>query len=513
MVPSATRVFLSLLLFAVCASAYGVERYAVQPTGRCFTPTAINERGDIAGVTYGVIPYRALLWTNGATLDLGTLGGPASTALGLNDRGEVVGIAEMANLERRAFLYHDGVMNDLGTLPGGRSSAATGINAAGQIVGSSEAYCGSRCPSCPDCIVWRAFRYHNGTMIDLGTLGGESSYGISINANGDIVGGSDTADGERKPFVFRNGVMTALLGGPDHQAEDINASGTVIGRSYGFSWEGGGDGWVVMTGSGAIIWIGGGVEELDPALGPLGREPLRINDRDQVIGNHSDLSQRDRIAAVPFLWENWRAQNLESLLVPGAPSWTISAAMDINNRGQIAAIGPSDEHGCEALRLDPVPTAVEYHHRSFDHYFITALPNEISALDSGTFSGWERTGQSFGVLPLNAAGSANVCRFWSHQTFAPKSSHFYTPFDWECAIVKGDPVWSFEGEMFAINLPDQNGNCPAGTLPLYRLYNDGQSAAPNHRYTTSLTTWADMIVQGWIPEGSGVGVIGCVLAR
>jgi serine protease len=165
------------------------------------------------------------------------------------------------------------------------------------------------------------------------------------------------------------------------------------------------------------------------------------------------------------------------------------------------------------LRLDPVPTAVEYHHRSFDHYFITALPNEISALDSGTFSGWERTGQSFGVLPLNAAGSANVCRFWSHQTFAPKSSHFYTPFDWECAIVKGDPVWSFEGEMFAINLPDQNGNCSAATLPLYRLYNDGQSAAPNHRYTTSRTIRADMIVKGWTPEGSGLGVIGCVLAQ
>ena len=56
-------------------------------------------------------------------------------------------------------------------------------------------------------------------------------------------------------------------------------------------------------------------------------------------------------------------------------------------------------------------------------------------------------------------------------------------------------------------------NGPAGTLPLYRLYNDGQSAAPNHRYTTSRAIRADMIVQGWILEGSGLGVIGCVLAR
>ena len=47
-------------------------------------------------------------------------------------------------------------------------------------------------------------------------------------------------------------------------------------------------------------------------------------------------------------------------------------------------------------------------------------------------------------------------------------------------------------------------------LPLYRLYNDGMGGAPNHRYTTSLTVRAAMIEAGWIPEGSGIGVIGCV---
>jgi hypothetical protein len=157
--------------------------------------------------------------------------------------------------------------------------------------------------------------------------------------------------------------------------------------------------------------------------------------------------------------------------------------------------------------------AVEYYHGGYGHYVVTASPQEIVALDSGRTPGWTRTGESFGVFELDTAGAANVCRFWSGQTFVPKSSHFYTPIAAECAKVKGNRDWLFEGEVFAINLPDQNGNCLAGTLPLYRLYNDGQSGAPNHRYTTNLTTWADMIVQGWIPEGSGVGVIGCVLAR
>jgi hypothetical protein len=155
-------------------------------------------------------------------------------------------------------------------------------------------------------------------------------------------------------------------------------------------------------------------------------------------------------------------------------------------------------------------TAFEYYHGGYDHYFVTASPSEIDALDAGTFAGWTRTGESFGVLALNEAASANVCRFWSKQTFAPKSSHFYTPFDWECAITRRDAAWMFEGEAFSIKLADSFGTCAAGTMPLYRLYNDGRGGAPNHRYTTSLTTRAEMIAQGWTAEGSGVGVIGCV---
>jgi hypothetical protein len=157
------------------------------------------------------------------------------------------------------------------------------------------------------------------------------------------------------------------------------------------------------------------------------------------------------------------------------------------------------------------PTAVEYFHSSYGHYFVTATPQEIAALDGGIFSGWRRTGETFGVLDVGTAGSANVCRFWSGQTFAPKSSHFYTPFDWECAIVKGNPSWIFESLAFAVTLPDATGACTAGgTIPLYRLYNNGQGGAPNHRYTTRTTIRAEMIAQGWIPEGSGIGVIGCV---
>ena len=158
------------------------------------------------------------------------------------------------------------------------------------------------------------------------------------------------------------------------------------------------------------------------------------------------------------------------------------------------------------------PPAIEYRHAEWDHYFVTANPDEVAKLDAGVFVGWARTGESFRVRPLDAPGAANVCRFFS-VSFAPKSSHFYTPDAAECAKVKANPDWQFEAEVFAFALPDAAGACGAGTLPLYRLYNDGQGAAPNHRYTTSLATRAEMVARGWISEGTGdLGVIGCVPA-
>ncbi len=166
-----------------------------------------------------------------------------------------------------------------------------------------------------------------------------------------------------------------------------------------------------------------------------------------------------------------------------------------------------------------VVAAIEFHHAEWDHYFVTTIPDEITKLDNGTFVGWARTGQSFNVYPLGAADAIapsagsnafDVCRFFS-TTFAPRSSHFYTPFAIECASVKQNPDWQFEGLVFSVGLPDAAANCAAGTQPLYRLYNNGQGAAPNHRYTTSLAIRTTMLGQGWIPEGSGdLGVIACV---
>ena len=152
--------------------------------------------------------------------------------------------------------------------------------------------------------------------------------------------------------------------------------------------------------------------------------------------------------------------------------------------------------------------AIEYYHAAFDHYFITNIGDEITKLDNGTLAGWARTGESFNVYSDAPFGSSGVCRFFS-TSFGLKSSHFYTPSASECATVKQNPNWQFEGVVFTTPTPAANGNCPSGTLPIYRLYNNGQGAAPNHRFTTSLGTRATMLAKGWIPEGNGVGVSMC----
>jgi Repeat of unknown function (DUF5648) len=143
---------------------------------------------------------------------------------------------------------------------------------------------------------------------------------------------------------------------------------------------------------------------------------------------------------------------------------------------------------------------------------VTASPDEIAVLDGGAFGGvWQRTGQSFNVWPsaVNATATA-TCRFFS-TAFAPKSSHFYTPFADECTALKANPAWQFESIAFYVQLPDINGNCAAGTVPLYRLYNNGMGGAPNHRYTTSLATLNQMLAAGWTFEGNAVTkVFACV---
>jgi probable HAF family extracellular repeat protein len=76
--------------------------------------------------------------------DLGTMGGIASGALAINERGQVVVTYDRSGANR-LFLWEAGKSTDLGTLGGSFSGASAGrgiINERGQVVGQSETAAG-----------------------------------------------------------------------------------------------------------------------------------------------------------------------------------------------------------------------------------------------------------------------------------------------------------------------------------------------------------------------------------
>ncbi len=190
----------------------------------------------------------------------------------------------------------------------------------------------------------------------------------------------------------------------------------------------------------------------------------------------------------------------------------------INRNGTIVqnvAINFAGDSGSVTAAPPPTQagTVVEYYYDVWNFYFTTALATEIAALDGGAIGGaWKRTGETFKVWP-SASNPAAVptCRFFSI-AFTPKSSHFYTPFAAECLFRQTDPAslaaWQLEtSTAYYLELTDASGNCPTGTAPLYRVFNNGMGGAPNHRFTANRATRDQMLMLGWSAEGNGPDII------
>jgi probable HAF family extracellular repeat protein len=126
------------------------------------------------------------LWEKGVLKDLGTLGGDFGIPIWINDAGDVVGEATVAdNQATHAFLWRNGVMTDLGTL--GDYSHATAVNSKRQVVGWYYVSGRTEPP------FRHAFIWDGGQMFDLNTLIPANSdlelvTADNINERGEIVG-------------------------------------------------------------------------------------------------------------------------------------------------------------------------------------------------------------------------------------------------------------------------------------------------------------------------------------
>ena len=158
--------------------------------------------------------------------------------------------------------------------------------------------------------------------------------------------------------------------------------------------------------------------------------------------------------------------------------------------------------------------ATEWYHAGFDHYFHTASALENRVIADGAYAeDWHRTFGYFRVRTAPGAGRQSVSRFFSTQ-WGTKSSHFYTAVKSERDLLVAGIItgWQLEADdIYYIGLADlTTGACPAGTVPLYRMYNNMLGGAPNHRFTGSAATRDQMVAQGWVAEGSGPDVVyGC----
>jgi probable HAF family extracellular repeat protein len=188
---------------AFVGDASGVTLLGSFPGGGQSFAFAITSQGLVTGDAYladGSSDYHAFSWSPGGNLlDLGTLsGGAHSTGFGVNSAGQIVGHSDTGvSTDWRAVLWSNGDLLDLGTL-GGASAEAFGINSSGQIVGWADNADGNQ----------TAFLYQNGQMLDLNHLiepgtGWYLTEATAVNDSGQIAG-VGYYNGQQRGFVLQH---------------------------------------------------------------------------------------------------------------------------------------------------------------------------------------------------------------------------------------------------------------------------------------------------------------------
>jgi probable HAF family extracellular repeat protein len=208
----------------------------------------VNDSGQTVGRAQGTsgLPHHAFRTApnasiNPATDALGTLGGTLSDATGINNASKVSGFSTIAgDLISHAFRTAanapiNPATDDLGTL-GGTYSESTGINNSDQVIGFAQ-LTGSDAT-----FPFHAFRAAASSPInpatdDLGTLGGAQSLAYGINARGDVVGTSSRSVSPAHAFIFTGGVLYDLnsqlyasSGWELIYAYGINDAGQIVGQ-------------------------------------------------------------------------------------------------------------------------------------------------------------------------------------------------------------------------------------------------------------------------------------------
>jgi hypothetical protein len=202
----------------------------------------------------------------------------------------------------------------------------------------------------------------------------------------------------------------------------------------------------------------------------------------------------------------------------GAETLTLTVGPGTGNYSGVGANASAtiNDGAAAAVVVEYVDT-VDFPTSPGGHYFYSSDPAEQAAVDAGAAGHFQRTGRTF-----LTGGSVPVCRFYGSLSPGP-NSHFFTADAAECATLKAAQVvptpttvqqWNYERDEYlttpvTVNPADGSRSCPAGTLPLYRAYNNafppGGGKNPwdsNHRFSPVQSVIATLVQQvGWRDEG------------
>jgi probable HAF family extracellular repeat protein len=313
----------------------------------CVGTYAINARGEVVGIAEngildsfnGYSQARAVIWKNGKATDLGTLGGEESLGWGNNDRGDVIGWAEttipdaltqvspLGGTETHAVLWSDGKTIDLGTL-GGPDSLAIDINNHRQVVG--ESFTDSIINPATGLPTTVPFLWENGNMTSLGSLGGSFGETFFINERGQVLGDSDLpGDLLNHPTLWDSGHLfdleTGGNGGSIFSVDWLNDEGVVAGAGD-FSGEGG-------PAYGGALWRDGIVTNIDVEDSDCQVEAFAVNNHRAAVGTAACPGESHA-----WIWSNGKATDLNSV-TPENSSLRLVIAVSINEKGEIAGMG------------------------------------------------------------------------------------------------------------------------------------------------------------------------------
>jgi probable HAF family extracellular repeat protein len=275
--------------------------------------------------------------------DLGTLGGSFAAAGGISNTGWIEGYSLMpGDNEYHEFLYHDGVMKDLGTLGGPDSFSEYRPNNRGDAGGQSETSAFD--PNGEDfCefgtgLICLPFFWHNKKMTPQPTLGGNNGAGYGINDLGELAGTAenttleptcaDAGTGELfqyKPAIWKDGhihELPSFHGDPVGLAYAINNHSQAVGQSGPCGVEVN-----LGTHSHAMLWQNNKAINLGSLGGTLNNLAQDINDKGQIVGL-SELSGDATFHA--FLWQQNKMTDLGAL-----PGDIHSNGESINIEGEV----------------------------------------------------------------------------------------------------------------------------------------------------------------------------------